>query len=242
MLKNRFILILIIVSVIFPLLSYLLSFYTDWLFFVETGFSSVFATTVYSQTIAGVGFAVLFFAFALINLRVAGRATFPYAGLFIEAGSFRFHRGESQRFVRPLSLLACAALALSAGQWGAVRWEELLLFINRITVGTVDPVIGKDLGFYLFSLPFLEMLKAFAGFLLLSTAVMTAVVYYVRGGIALTERGATVDGKVRRHLAVLAGLFACVIAAGFYLDGFRLLYSNNNAFYGAGYVDVNSRL
>ena len=242
MLKNKFILILIIVSVIFPLLSYLLNFYTDWLFFVETGFSSVFTTTVYSQTIAGVFFAVLLFGFALINLRVAGRAAFPYAGMFIEAGSIRLPRGEAQRFVRPLGLLACVALALFAGQWGAMRWEELLLFTNRVTVGTVDPVIGKDIGFYLFSLPFLEMLKAFASFLLLSTTVMTAVVYYVRGGIALTERGAAVDEKVRRHLAILAGLFACAIAAGFYLDGFRLLYSNNNAFYGAGYVDVNSRL
>ncbi|MDO9308239.1 MAG: UPF0182 family protein [Deltaproteobacteria bacterium] len=242
MLKNRFILILVIVSLIFPLLAYLLNFYSDWLFFVETGFSSVFATTVYSQTIAGGLFAVLLFGFALINLRVAGRAAFPYAGMFIEAGSVRLPRGEAQRFVRPLGLLACAALALFAGQWGALRWEELLLFTNRVTVGTVDPVIGKDLGFYLFSLPFLEMLKAFASFLLLSTTVMTAVVYYVRGGIALTERGVAVDEKVRRHLAILAGLFACVIAAGFYLDGFRLLYSNNNAFYGAGYVDVNSRL
>ncbi len=242
MLKNKFILILIIVSLIFPLLSYLLNFYSDWLFFVETGFSSVFTTTVYSQTIAGVFFAVLLFGFALINLRLAGRAAFPYAGMFIEAGSIRLPRGEAQRFVRPLGLLACVALALFAGQWGAMRWEELLLFTNRVTVGTVDPVIGKDLGFYLFSLPFLEMLKAFASFLLLSTTVMTAVVYYVRGGITLTERGAAVDEKVRRHLAVLAGLFACVIAAGFYLDGFRLLYSNNNAFYGAGYVDVNSRL
>ena len=66
--------------------------------------------------------------------------------------------------------------------------------------------------------------------------------YYVRGGITLTERGAAVDEKVRKHLAVLVGIFACVIAAGFYLDSFRLLFSGNGAFHGAGYVDVNSRL
>jgi len=48
MFKNKFILILIIVAVIFPFLSYVLNFYTDWLFFVETGFSSVFTTTLYA--------------------------------------------------------------------------------------------------------------------------------------------------------------------------------------------------
>ncbi|MBL0226700.1 MAG: UPF0182 family protein [Geobacteraceae bacterium] len=242
MLKNRFILILVVVSVIFPVFAYLLNFYTDWLFFVETGFSSVFMTTIYSQTTAGLFFAALLFGFAVINLLVANRAVFPEAGMFINAGSVRLLRGEILRFVRPLSILTCAVLALFAGQWGALQWENALLFINKVTVGTVDPVIGKDIGFYLFSLPFLEALKAFASFMLLATLLITSVVYYVRGGITLTEHGAVVDTKVRRHLAVLAGFFACAIAAGFYLDSFRLLFSSNGAFHGAGYVDVNSRL
>jgi len=242
MFKNRFILILVLLAVFMPVVSYLLNFYTDWLFFVETGFSSVFTTTLYAQTGSGLLFAFALFAFALINLLVANKGLFPSAGQIIEAGSFRLHRGEIQRFVKPFGTLACAALAYFAGQWGAVQWERVLLFTNRVDVGTVDPVMGKDIGFYLFSLPFLELLKGFAGFMLLATAVVTAAVYFVRGGITLTERGAIVDEKVRRHLALLAAGLACVIAAGFYLDSFRLLYANNGAFYGAGYVDVNSRL
>jgi uncharacterized membrane protein (UPF0182 family) len=114
--------------------------------------------------------------------------------------------------------------------------------MNGAPVGMVDPVIGRDVGFFLFSMPFLEMTKGFAGFALLASAAGTAAVYFFRGGILLTERGAVLDVKVRRHLAVLAGLLACVIAAGFYLDGFRLLLSNRVSFSGAGYVDVNARL
>lgn len=242
MFKNKFILIMIIVSVIFPFLSYLLNYYTDWLFFVETGFSSVFTTTLYAQAGVGLLFGALLFGFALVNLLFANRISFPYAGMFIEAGSIRLPRGEILRFVRPAGVLACAALALFAGQWGALQWENVLLFTNKVAVGKLDPVIGKDIGFYLFSLPLLEALKGFASFTLLATAILTAVVYFVRGGIALTERGAAVDESVRRHLAVLVGIFACVIAAGFYLDSFRLLLPGNGAFSGAGYVDVNSRL
>jgi len=242
MFKNRFILILVTVSVLFPVLSYLIGFYTDWLFFVETGFLAVFTTKLYAQTGAGLLFAALMFGFALTNLLIANRSTVPGAGVYINAGSLRLLRSEVLGYVRPLGVLVCAILALFAGQWGALQWEDVLLFTNRATVGTVDPVIGRDIGFYLFSLPFLEMLKAFAGFMLPATIFIVTAVYYVRGGISLTERGAAVDGAVRRHLAVLAGIFACVIAAGFYLDSFRLLYSNNGAFYGAGYVDVNSRL
>lgn len=240
--RHKNIAIFFTILVILPFLSFLINFYSDWLFFVETGFPAVFTTTLYAKIGAGLFFAALLFGFAQLNLLFVNRAVFPHAGTLIAAGNLMLPRREVLRFVKPLGLLACAALALLAGQWGARQWEQVLLFTNRATVGTVDPVIGKDLGFYLFSLPFLEMLKAFATSTLLITALITAVAYYIRGGIALTERGVAVDLKVRRHLAVWVGLFSCVIAAGFYLDSFQLLFSTGGNFYGAGYVDVNSRL
>jgi len=243
MLKNRFILFLIIVSVIVPALSYLLNFYTDWLFFAETGFTSVFTTTVYAKTAAGLLFGGLLYICMQVNISAANRAQFPLSGMYVAGGAnFRISRDEAIRLVKPASMLIAVILALFAGNWGAMQWENLLLFSNRMTVGTVDPVIGKDIGFYLFSLPLMEMARGFAGFTLLAATLMTIAVYYVRGGITLSERGLTVDRRVRRHLAVLAGIFSVVLAAGFYLDGFRLLFSSNGAFYGAGYADVNARL
>jgi uncharacterized membrane protein (UPF0182 family) len=241
--KNRIILIVIVVAVMLSFVSSLVSFFTDWLFFIETGFSSVFTTTLYAKTWAGLLFGGLLFICVQANLYVAHRSHFPLSGIYIVgAGNLRVNRDEALRLVKPVSILISFVLALVIGNWGAVQWEDVLLFTNKLEVGTVDPVIGKDIGFYLFSLPFMEMLKTFASFLLLATLLMAAAVYYVRGGITLTERGAALDEKVRRHLAVLVGLFACVIAAGFYLDSFWLLFSSNGAFYGAGYADVHARL
>jgi uncharacterized membrane protein (UPF0182 family) len=243
MFKNKFILILIIVSVILPFVTSLLNYYTDWLFFVETGFASVFTTTLYAKTGVGLLFGVILFAVLAINLFYANRAKFPLSGVHLVGGpNFRFNMDELMHLVKPVSTLVCAALALLAANWGALRWEEVLLFVNRADVGTVDPIIGKDIGFYLFSLPFWEMLKGFTSFTLLASAVVTGAVYFARGGIILSERGAAVDAKVRQHLAVLIGIFGGVVAAGFYLDSYQLLFSNNGAFYGAGYVDFNSRL
>lgn len=241
--KNRFIIIFAVAFVLLLLVSSLLALYTDWLFFVETGFSSVFTTTMYAKTGTGLLFGGLLFIFVQANLYYANGAHFPLSGIFIVGGgNLRVNRDEAARLVKPVSMLVSIILALFAGNWGAMQWEELLLFTNRVNVGTVDPVIGMDIGFYLFSLPFWEMLKGCAGFVLLAATAMTGAVYFVRGGIILSERGVAVDEKVRRHLSILAGVFVCVIAAGFYLDSFRLLFSNNGAFYGAGYVDVNSRL
>jgi uncharacterized membrane protein (UPF0182 family) len=243
MFKNKLILILIFLSVILPFVSSLLNFYTDWLFLVETGFSSVFTTTLYAKTSVGFCFGLFLFAVVMINLYFANRVNFPASGNFIlGGGNFRINRDDIARLVKPASLLGGIALALFAGNWGALRWEEVLLFTNSVNVGTVDPVIGKDIGFYLFSLPFWEILKGFVSFVLLTATVFVGVIYFIRGGILLTERGASLDVKVRKHLAILVAIFASVIAAGFYLDSFALLYAKNGAFYGAGYVDVNSRL
>ncbi|MFZ3209818.1 MAG: UPF0182 family protein [Geobacteraceae bacterium] len=241
--RNRFMVMLAVAAVILMFASTLLALYSDWLFFIETGFSSVFTTTLYAKTGVGLCFGTLLFVVIMINILYANRLRFPHTGIFmVGGGNFSVQRDDAVRLVKPLAILASIVLALFAGNWGALRWEEVLLFTNRVNVGTVDPVIGKDIGFYLFSLPFWEALKGFAGFVLLSTTFIVGAVYFVRGGIVLTERGAAVDEKVRRHLAVLVGIFACVIAAGFYLDSFRLLLSSNGPFYGAGYVDVNSRL
>jgi uncharacterized protein len=241
--KNKIILILIAVFVVLPFIASLLNFYTDWLFFVETGFTSVFTTTLTAKIGAGLFFSVLLFVFAMINLHFPNRAKFPQANIFVGGRNiYQVKRDEAARLAKPLSILASAILAILAGNWGAMQWQKVLLFTNMVTVGTNDPVIGKDVGFYLFALPLLEMLKGFAGFMVPATMVMVAAVYYVRGGVTLTERGATIDEKVRKHLAVLVGIFALTVAAGFYLDGFGLLLSGNGVFHGAGYADVNARL
>lgn len=242
MFKNRLTPLIVVLFAVVPALTYLLNYYTDWLFFVETGFTSVFTTKLYVQTGIGLLFGLFLFAFLVPNLLYANKAEFPHAGEYIEAGTIRLQRNQTLPMIRPVGVLIAAGLALFAGQFGTMQWENVLLFINRITVGTADPVIGKDIGFYLFSLPLLEILRGYLNFMLLTTLLVTLAIYYIRGGIALTLRGLIIAQQVRRHLALLLALFSCIIAAGFYLEGFGLLYGNKGAFYGAGYVDVNVRL
>jgi uncharacterized membrane protein (UPF0182 family) len=240
--KYRFVLILIIVSLVFSFASSLLYYYTDWLFFIETGYTSVFTTTLTARIGAGLLLGIPTALVALVNLLVVNRFPIPSMGVFIPGAGIRIGREEAAHLARPLAIIASVALALLAGKWGAAGWEDVLLFTNRVNVGTLDPVNGKDIGFYLFSLPFLEMLTAFAGLMLPVVMVMVALLYWLRGAITLSERGIAIDMRVRRHLAVLVGICSLTIAAGFYLDGFRLLLSGSGAFNGAGYADVHARL
>lgn len=242
MFKNKLTPLLITLFVLVPALTYLLNYYTDWLFFVETGFASVFTTKLYAQTGVGGLFGLLLFVFLVPNLLYANRVAFPHAGEYVAFGSVRLQRQQTLPMVRPVGIVIATGLALFAGQFGALQWENVLLFINKVSVGIADPVTGRDIGFYLFSLPLFDALRGYLNFMLLATLLVTLVTYYIRGGIALTLRGLVVAEQARRHTAILLALFSCVVAVGFYLEGFGLLYGNKGAFYGAGYVDVNVRL
>ncbi|HTP64811.1 MAG TPA: UPF0182 family protein [Geobacteraceae bacterium] len=238
--RKKLVLFLLVIFFLFPSILSLLVLCADWLFFDETGLTPVFTTMLIARCIAGASFGALTFIFIQANLFFANRANFPIIGFL---GSFyRGKREEAARLARPLGLFAGAVLALLAGQWGAMQWESLLLFVNRVTVGANDPILRMDLGFYLFQLPLFEMFRAYFLFLTVATIVLVGVVCFLRGGIALTERGIQVDWRVRRHLAILLGLLSLVIAAGFYLDGFQLLFTGNGTVHGAGYADVNARL
>ena len=241
--KHLFIILAVVLLLVLPLLWSLLDLVKDWLFFAEVGYTPVFTRTLSAKLGLGAFFGLTLAAFVLVNAAVARRTKLPPREIFFPDGTLRpFTVAQADRLLNPLILAAAALLALTVGQWGAQQWQEFMLFIQGRIVGTVDPILGKDLGFYLFTLPFIGTLKGFIGFLLVVTTILTALIYFLRGGIAASQRGFSVERAVKRHLAVLAGLLLLNMAFGFYLDTFRLLYSDGGVVYGAGYTDVHARL
>ena len=153
-----------------------------------------------------------------------------------------FRANGIERVIKPLTVIIGVVMAVFAAQWGALRWEDVLLFKNSLDMGTNDPLLARDIGFYLFKLPFIESLNGFAGLTLLFTIIVVAANYFLRGGIFIAERIISIDSKVKKHIGILAGLFILNIGFGFYLDTFRLLFSEHGAVFGAGYMDIHAKL
>jgi len=90
------------------------------------------------------------------------------------------------------------------------------------------------------------VVKGFAGFMLIFTLILTSIIYFLRGGIiamgGAMGRSFSIDRKVKAHLGILAGLFIINIGFGFYLDTFRLLFSEHAVIFGAGYTDIHAKL
>ena len=125
-------------------------------------------------------------------------------------------------------LVALAVLiALTIGGSVASVWETVLLWTNRVpfspagAAAVVDPVFGRDIGFFLFELPFLRLVQALFNGIVLASLLLVFSRYVVgasRGSLVFTT-------PVRVHLAVLGGLFLLSVAFGYQLDKYELVYS-----------------
>ena len=104
----------------------------------------------------------------------------------------------------------------------------------------VDPIYSRDIGFYLFVLPFLNLVQTSLVLLTLGGTLMLGLAYLRMGGLRFdAKRYVAADPKVLRHLIANAVLLLTAWAWGFYLDRFGLLTRSAGAVFGAGYTDVH---
>jgi hypothetical protein len=220
------------------------TFWTDYLWFDSVGFAAVWQTLVFSRVVLVAVATTVAFVLMFVNLVLADRLA---PALSLAAGSpdeeliERFQGWVSDRVLR--FRLAVAGffgllIGLGAGAW----WEHWLLFRNRQDFGVVDPVFGRDVGFYVFDVPFYRDLFGWAFQFVLITTLVVAAMHYLNGGIQVTPGRQRVASGVKVHLSVLLAIMAVLKAVGYWLDRFDLLYSDRGAVFGATYTDVNAQL
>jgi uncharacterized membrane protein (UPF0182 family) len=111
-----------------------------------------------------------------------------------------------------------------------------------VSVGKKDPQVHKDIGFYVFQLPFLKFIAEwlFAG--LVIVLIVTAVEHYLNGGIRFQTPFQRVTPQVKAHLSVILAVMALVKTAQYYLGRFELNFSTRGVVEGASYTDVKAQL
>lgn len=142
----------------------------------------------------------------------------------------------------PVAVAGLAILAVLAalGTAGALAgsWETVLLWQHRVpfaaagAAAVVDPVFGRDPSYYLFELPFLRLVQALLGGLLVAALLVAGGRY-----LLAAARGGGFPTPVRVHLGVLGGLYLLTVAAGYQLDKLELVYSTRGFATGVSYTD-----
>ncbi|SEO29188.1 hypothetical protein SAMN02990966_01527 [Rhodospirillales bacterium URHD0017] len=226
----------------------------DWLWFSSIGYVGVFWTIITTR-------AVLF----LVVLAVSAGAFFLSGGLALRfAGQpavwpppARARPFPGQGPQNPFELLGyatshvpwrllVAGIAVLLGLLTAVielsNWDVVLRFLYQVPYGASDPVFGKDIGFFLFSLPAYVALKNWLLLLVVFSAAIAGLVYWAHGDIELDKRPRRLSRAVLIHASALLGLYFAVKAWSYGLDRYQLLYSDNGVVVGAGYTDLHVRL
>src|SRR5688500_15392816 len=133
------------------------SFWTDYLLFDSLDQGGVFTGRLKAQLFLVALFTGSFFLLLWLNLVVSDRIApvFRVPGPEDEVlERYRQLVGDRTGLVR---ILTAAAFALIAGAGTSGQWHEWILFTNAVDFGPeTDPLFGRDIGFYVFKLPFLS--------------------------------------------------------------------------------------
>jgi uncharacterized membrane protein (UPF0182 family) len=217
---------------------WLAGFATDWLWYNEIHFQSVFLTSLVARVLLFVVTCAVAFAFLYGNMRLARRGSSGPPVLYLNRGDGVTvdvsHLVPRLLFFGALFVSAITALIASA------QWLPVLTALHAVPVGQTDPLFGRDIGFYLFRLPAVS--GALTALVVLTgvSLVTAALLYGTRGAFVLAPRRAVVDPRAARHLGALLALLLLLFGIElWFVDSSALLYSTTGPLVGASYADVH---
>ncbi len=222
----------------------------DWLWFSSLGYREVFWTIIEARSALFVSALVVavaaLWASGTLALHFAMRLSAPPAAFPRRPGPWASPTPLPAVAPRLPWRIIIAVGALVLGVFSALgampSWDTALLFLNQVRFGSSDPVFGRDIGFYFFTLPALVALKTWLMALVLLAAIMAAAVYWGHGDIILDNRPPRLSRAALAHGSALLALYFLLKAGSYLLDRWLLLYSDNGVVIGAGYTDLHVRL
>jgi len=220
----------------------IVGFYTDWLWFREVGFTSVFVTVLQTQVLLGVVTGAAFFLILYGNVILARRLASREVLVVVDDTAGLPSPEVLDPYLRRLTFPSSVVIALFVGWLGTDCWELVLKALHPTPFGVRDPLFDQDVAFYVFRLPLWNSLyRWLMGSLIVSGLAATAVHFCTRG-IQISPTSVSISRRARGHLLGLAALLLVLKAAGYRLAMFDLLFSQRGVAFGAGYADVHAHL
>ncbi|MBI1986858.1 MAG: UPF0182 family protein [Nitrospinae bacterium] len=219
--------------------------YTDWLWFQEVGYTAVFLKILGTQIWLGIACGLLSALFLWINLSGATRSGMDQVPMLVEELEELWetpHWNQWTTYRRILVLVASLGFGLLVGAQASGAWETWLRYVESVPFGQKDPLFGREVSFYVFTLPLWRQLHSWFMLVVFFSLLGTGVAYFLEGKIWVNQRGVNVSGRAKRHLSLLGGLGVAGLAIGFYLGRYELLYSSRSMIFGASYADVEALL
>ena len=216
------VLTLIVMAVVLIGFSLFAGIWTDRLWFNSIGYGGVFTTLLWTRIGMFLAFGLLMALAVGGNLWIAYRLRPVFRASSPEQASLDRYRDVITPIRRALLISVSAVFALFAGGSASGKWRIFLLWEHRQSFHRTDAYFHKDIGFYVFTLPWMHYLVDFAITALVLGLLAALVVHYVYGGIRLQARTGKVSGAAQAQISVLPGVLVLLKGADYYLDRFDL--------------------
>ena len=219
--------------------------WVDLLWFQSVGFSGVFTKTLGVRAVLFVIGALVAGGSVALSLSLGYRTRPIYAPVSPEQASLDRYREQVEPLRRLATLVIPIAIGLIAGATASQSWKVVLLWTNRSPFGVRDKQFNLDIGFFVFTLPFLRFVLGLLVACVVLSTIAAFVTHYLYGGLRLQGGGDRTTTAARVHLSVLVGLFLVLRGASYWLDRYSLTTASHTLasdFTGMTYTDVNAVL
>ena len=226
-----------------------LSYYVDALWFASLGYGDVFWTTLRIQALAftvfaAITFAVLYGSFLAFK---PDRLDDFTGAILINGQPLRL---PVEPVIRLIALAAALVIALATGAGMMSDWSTLALYwyggANTLRYEgppVVDPIFGRPLPFYLFTLPAWQLLSGWLLTLALISCGVAIFFIVVTGGTRMLTRGRAAQGIAAwRGLSISFAALLVILAARVYIARFDRLTAAGTIFTGVTYTDAHVTL
>ncbi len=231
--------VLILVVLLLPALVGLL---TDWLWFQEMQQAQVMVRSIAARLGVGAGVFLLSFAVLGANLELARRSLRRVEIARLTPDGMRTVLLDP-RDLRPQVLAVAGGLAFLIALFASARWETWLLYFHAQPFDVVDPLLGRDVGFYVFALPFFEALRNVLLTLVVLTLAGVIGLHVMAGNLGVSgPRGLIVTRVARRHVSALFAALFLLLAFSAWLGPPDLLTNPSTITHGASYADAHARM
>ena len=219
-----------------------LSYYVDALWFGSLGYAEVFRKTISLQWLV---FAVFF----------AGTFLILYGWFLVLWGAYQPHllgsgpifvggrplRLPVERMLRPISLVVTLGIAFVTGTNMMLEWSTFALYwYAPRTNGIVDPIFGRPLNFYLFTLPAWQFISGWLLTLAVISCVIAIFFIFVTGSTRVFGRR---DLPLPwRGFSIAFAFLLLSLAMRVYVGRFERLFDDHTIFGGVTYTDAHVAL
>ncbi len=231
-------LVLVVLAVIGSIAANL---FTDLWWFESVGFRGVFLTELGTKTVLFVLAGVITGGAVALSLAVAYRTRPLYVPVTQAQQVLDQYRQALDPLRRVGVIVVPTILGLLAGSGSMGAWKTFLLWRNGVPFNVKDPQFGLDIGFFVFTLPWLRFVVSFFTVVLVLSLLAAAFTHYVYGGLQLPGRGRSTRSAFI-HLSTIGALLVLVRAASYWLGRYSLSTNDGDLFTGITYTDAHAVL